>query len=66
MNVAEISQLIGSLGFPIVACIALFISNYRQNESHKEESKLFSSAINNNTIAIEKMTVLLEEMQYEK
>lgn len=66
MNVAEISQIIGSLGFPIVACVALFISNYMQNESHKEESKLFSTAITNNTIAIEKMTVLLEEMQHEK
>lgn len=37
MDVTTITQLIGSLGFPIVCCGALFWYMIREKEAHKEE-----------------------------
>lgn len=52
-------QLIGSLGFPIVACIYLFKYMQKQTEIHKDELLLFKDAINNNTSAIKELTLKL-------
>lgn len=56
MDVASITQLIGSLGFPIVACIALYVTLNKQSEQHKEEMNKITESLNNNTIAITKLT----------
>ena len=68
-------QLIGSLGFPIVACIcmALYVKeqtkNNREdvkelNKEHSEEMAMFKDeikeALNNNTIALTKLCEILE------
>lgn len=55
MDVSVITQLIGSLGFPIVACAALFYENYKQSERHAEETEKLTDAINNNTIVLQKL-----------
>ena len=47
---------ISTVGFPIVACIALFWNNREQDKRHLEESTKFNEAINNNTIALIKLT----------
>lgn len=60
MDVSAITQLIGSLGFPIVCCGVLFYQNYKQSNAHKEETRGFIEAINANTIAVEKMITVLE------
>ena len=52
MDTSTIVQLISSLGFPIVCCIAMFWQNNKLNESHKEEVSKLNEAINNNTIAL--------------
>lgn len=52
-------QLIGSVGFPIVACIYLFDYMKKQTEIHKDELLLFKDAINNNTNAIKELTLKL-------
>ncbi len=62
---------IGSLGFPIVACIGMAIffnkvnENYRSdikemNSSHKQEIDKLTEAVNNNTLVIQK---LLDKME---
>ena len=38
MNVSEIGTLISSLGFPIVACIALYLQSREQSKSISELS----------------------------
>lgn len=55
-----IISAVGSLGFPIVACIVLFKQNEKLEARHEEESKLFAQAINNNTLAIQRLTDKLE------
>lgn len=60
MDVASISQLIGTLGFPIVACIALYIRMQKQDDMHKEEMLKLTESLNNNTLALTKLTEKLE------
>lgn len=48
-------QLISSVGFPIVACVYLFDYAKKQNEN----MLMFKDAINNNTKAIEILTMKL-------
>lgn len=52
MDINAVSQLIGSLGFPIVACCAMFYSLNVQGKQHKEEIEKMSEALNNNTLAL--------------
>lgn len=56
MDVNNMVQLIGSLGFPIVACGALFWRMIKSDEQHIEEMNKMSEAINNNTSALVKLT----------
>ena len=61
-----IITMIGSLGFPIVACIGMAIffrevnKNYREDikelsTNHRNEMDKVTEAINNNTIVIQKL-----------
>lgn len=61
MDVTNLSQMIGSLGFPIVATIALFWWNMKQEERHKEEVGELSQAIANNTLALTELKEMLRK-----
>lgn len=56
-----IIQLVGSLGFPIVCCGALFWRMVKSDEKHTEEMKQMSDALNNNTVALTRLTEKLEK-----
>lgn len=66
MDANVIITMIGSLGFPIVACIGMAIffrevnKNYREDikelsTNHRNEMDKVTEAINNNTIVIQKL-----------
>lgn len=55
MDANMLIQLIGSLGFPIVCCMALFWRMIKSDEAHREEMDKMSAALNNNTIALTKL-----------
>lgn len=61
MDVSGIIQIVGSLGFPIAACIAVFWYLMKESENHKEEVNKLSEALQNNTIAITKLCDELEK-----
>lgn len=61
MDVNTLIQLVGSLGFPIVACGALFWRMIKSDEQHKEEMNKISDALNNNTVALTRLTNQLEK-----
>lgn len=74
MDANTLITLIGSLGFPIVACIAMgwFFAkvndNYRQDikeiqTTHREETKTMTEAINNNTQVLQKLCDRLDDME---
>lgn len=70
----EILTLIGSYAFPIVMCIAFFWRQYQSDEAYREEmnalrdahaaeSQQFTEALNNNTLALQKLADRLEAMK---
>lgn len=52
--------LIGSLGFPIVACVALFRYMAAQRDQHAEESREMREAINQLRIAVTELTAYMK------
>lgn len=67
----DILSLIGQYAFPIVACIAMgwyvkyIQDNYRKDiqelsDNHREEMNKVTSALNNNTLALQKLTDVIE------
>ena len=72
MDANTLTTMIGSLGFPIVACIgmAYFFAkvndNYRNdikemNANHKAEMDKITEAINNNTLVVQKLIDRMED-----
>ena len=61
MDVSGIVQVVGSLGFPIAACIAVFWYLMKESENHKTEVNKLSEALQNNTIALTKLCDELEK-----
>ncbi len=73
MDFNSLSTLIGALGFPIVACcgMAYFFAkvndNYRNDikelqSNHKEEISSMTTAINNNTLVIQKLVDRMDDL----
>lgn len=72
MNI-DIMQIIGSYGFPILACIGMaWYVKYTTDknredikadrENHKEEMIKITEALNNNTIAVRELKTLIESL----
>lgn len=55
MDVTTLSQLIGSLGFPIIACIYMAKMQEKQNEQHSKEVEELRKSVDNNTKAMIKI-----------
>lgn len=66
MDINAVTQLITTVGFPIAACIALYIQSNKQNDMwrttleqqnalHKAEMDKVTEALNNNTAALNRL-----------
>lgn len=60
MTMQDIMTAISTVGFPIVCCGVLFYQNWKEDTAHKEEMNQLTKALENNTLAIQKMITLLE------
>lgn len=71
MDVQGLLQAITTVGFPIVCCGAMmwyvrYITDRNRddieklNQQHKEEMESITMAVNNNTLALQKLTDLIE------
>lgn len=56
-----ITQFISSVGFPIAISCGLLWYCFKTNELHKEETKEFTDAINNVTLALQQLTDFLKK-----
>lgn len=61
MDIQAITALIGSLGFPIAACIAMFAMLNKEREEHKSEMCEVTKAIQNNTLALQALKDKLDD-----
>lgn len=55
-------DLVSNVGFPIACVCALFWYINKNDEDHKVESSNYAKAIENNTIVMQEIKTLLEEM----
>lgn len=60
MDMNSATQLIGSIGFPIVMCLLLYYKMGTQDELHRAEMDKMTEAINNNTKALTELISKLE------
>lgn len=60
MNGSDVINAISTVGFPIVMCLLLLYVLYKQNEEHKEEMNKMNESLANNTLAIQRLTDILE------
>lgn len=71
MDAATITQLIGSVGFPIACCVAMGYYVHEETDKqreqiseierrHTDEMNSITTALNNNTLALQKLTDRLE------
>ena len=60
MDVQIIGQLIASLGFPIVACCAMFWMVNKNEERHKEELEGMRKTIQDNTNVLSSIKELIQ------
>lgn len=56
----ELLNAVSMVGFPIVACIALYYRMGESDKSHREETQKLAEAINNNTVV---MSQLVERLR---
>lgn len=61
MDWTQILNLISSVGFPIVACIALFMYVKESAAIHKQEIDELRKAIDNNTLVMQKLIDQVED-----
>lgn len=77
MDVTTITTLIGSFGFPIIACLGMgWYVKYQMDENnkqikamteeHKNEMHEITTALNNNTVAIQKLCSKLGGDDYDE
>ena len=52
MSPADVANMIGNYGFPIVCCGALFWRMMKESDNHKAEMEKVTDALNNNTQAL--------------
>lgn len=68
----DILQIIGQYAFPIVACVAMgwYVKDQGDKnreqldkimEAHKVEVKEITTALNNNTLALQRLTTFMED-----
>lgn len=71
MNVQDLLSMISTVGFPIACCLAMmWYVKYstdqsreeiaRLNDQHNQEMKEVTTAINNNTLALQKLCDLMK------
>ena len=60
LNASDVLNAVSTVGFPIVMCLLLLYVLYKQNEEHKEEMAKMNESLANNTLAIQRLTDILE------
>lgn len=59
----EIVTIISTVGFPIAMCLCLMWFVKYLLDTHKTESQEFTSALNNNTLALQKLIDTIDKSE---
>lgn len=61
MDISSITNVVGSLGFPIVMCVIIFQYLEQEQEAHKEEISSLKDVIAELKVAITSLTERLDK-----
>lgn len=61
MNIQDVTTLVSSLGFPIVACGALFWSNLKTSDHYNKTIEEMRKTIEDNTLVTKQLIDKLDE-----
>lgn len=61
MDTSTIISTISNVGFPIACCVMMFYQMIKQSEQHKEEMAKVIEALNNNTLALNRLELKIGE-----
>ena len=62
MNTTELTTLIGSLGFPIVACGALFWQQNKLTKMYQEQIEKLSDVIREHTASVQALITTVKDV----
>ena len=65
MDVSQASQLISSVGFPIVACTIMWKTLQDSTAAHKEEMDAIKESLNHNTVVLAELKTLIQSLHKE-
>lgn len=65
MDVTQASQLISSIGFPIVACMIMWKTLQDSTAAHKEEMDAMKESLNHNTLVLAELKTLIQNLHKE-
>jgi len=57
----EILSAVSTVGFPIGACIALFVYADKESQRHREETKELKEVISQNNVILAELKQLMED-----
>lgn len=60
MDANSLTNIVGTLGFPIVMCLMFFKYIKQMTEQHKQEVKELAEAVKNNTLVMQQLIDKLE------
>lgn len=63
MDAQALSQLISSVGFPIVACMIMWKSLQDSTAAHKEEIDGMKESLNQNTLVLSELKQMLNDFK---
>jgi hypothetical protein len=62
MDPNELTTLISTVGFPIVACVIMWKALQDSTEAHKEEMNAIRDSLNANTVVLAELKTLMTDM----
>lgn len=62
MDANQVSQLISSIGFPIVACMIMWKTLQDSTVAHKEEMDAMKESLNHNTVVLAELKTLIQNL----
>ena len=65
MDATQTSQLISSVGFPIVACMIMWKTLQDSTAAHKEEMDAIKESLNHTTLVLAELKTLIQSLHKE-
>lgn len=63
MDTQTLTQLVSSVGFPIVACLIMWKALQDSTAAHKEEMDAMRESLNQNTVVLAEVKQMLQDLR---